>query len=135
MGGLGSRIRHEEVLLHPVRAGLYGLATAQPGCILKDAWHVHPAYGALRHHARVLARHGLVRLHRRGRRTHLFPARNCTPILATLWRRNDATGVRALQLLREHDARAARRLLAMERGLSRMGAWKAVRRAQERRDA
>ncbi|MGH2687183.1 MAG: hypothetical protein ACRDKW_00025 [Actinomycetota bacterium] len=133
VGLLFTRLAPHRLLDHPLRSAIASHVDQRPGLILRDLVLVTGRpYAVVRHHANVLAAAGRLKLFRRGKACHVYPSQ-ASLLLA---RRN---------LLLAHDAsvrflvdrvgqaslstRAVQAELRSRLGLSRMGAWKALRRA------
>jgi hypothetical protein len=129
-----TRVGVDRALTHPVRAQLHDAAHARPGLILKDFVQVSGrAYAVVRHHVDVLERVGLLRTLRHGSQLHVYPAQaNLREARRALTRAGDAPAAFLADWAGPtgRSTRDAVRLLRERFGLSRVGAWKVVWRAE-----
>ncbi len=128
-----TRLDESNALHHPLRRRILGLVQERPGLIQLDvvAATGQPR-GVVRHHTQVLETVGLVRSLRAGKETHLYPRGvNLDQEKRSLVLARDAAArflVDRVQAGPVARWRAGRDL--MDRfGVSRMGAWKMIRRA------
>lgn len=127
-----SRFTDGGALRHPTRTLLLRLAGERPGLILRDAVaQTGRPYGVVRHHVRVLETVGLVHTLRVGKALHVYPRGHSLAVARRSHRLEHDGPVRFLverAATGPLDRRSAARELRARFGLSRMGAWKAVRR-------
>lgn len=133
LGFYYTRLAPQRVLDHPTRFALAALVAQEPGLILRDLVRTTGRpYGVVRHHARVLEAAGRVKLLRLGRAIHLYPSEES---LVGARRRILLVQDAPVRCLVDFVARGPASPAALQAevrralGLSRMGAWKALRRA------
>ncbi len=130
-----TRLDESTALKHPLRKQLLDVVRQRPGLLHNDAVAATgQPRGVVRHHLRVLETVGLLRSLRTGKEIHLYPrGANLDQEKKSLLLEKDAPvrflveRARAAPLVRA----AASQDLRTQFTMSRMGAWKAIRRAVE----
>lgn len=128
-----TRLAPERVLDHPLRQAMMAYVSARPGLILREfVDRFGRPYAVIRHHARVLQGAGRVQVLRHGKSLRVYPPGTSLPQARQELALATDAPVRFVVESVGAAQRSARELsLDLRRGfgLSRMGAWKVLRRA------
>jgi predicted transcriptional regulator len=131
---LYSRVPRDRALEHPVRRAIYDEAQSNPGRNLREFVDLTGRpYGVVRHHVHLMQRLELLRTVRHGTALHVFPIEYTTPrAKADLLARTDPAMLELVRHTRTQPAPMSQLLATIQEsfGLSRMGSWKVLRRAE-----
>lgn len=129
-----TRFHESTALRHPTRAMLMQMTADKPGFILKDVvTTTGRPYSVVRHHTRILETVGLVKTLRIGHALHVYPAKaSLVEGRKQLMLEHDEPAKFVIELIRTGvtDAAELRRQVGIQFLLTRMGAWKVVKRVE-----